>query len=49
MAGSVAFCFCFHLDQIVLTDRKRCVPLFPSLTANCNFLNLIFIWAVKKT
>lgn len=39
---------CFHLDQIVLTDRKRYVPLFPSLNSYCHFLDLIFSWAVKK-
>lgn len=39
---------CFYLDQIVLTDRKRYVPLFPSLNSYCHFLDLIFSWAVKK-
>lgn len=40
---------CFRLDQTVLTDRKRLCTIISLLNSYCNFLDLIFTWAVKKT
>lgn len=48
MAGSVAFCL-FSFRSNSFDRQKKIYAIISFLNSYCNFLDLIFSWAVKKT
>lgn len=50
MAGSVAFSFVlFSLGSNGFDRQKKVCTIISFLNSYCNFLDLLFTWAVKKT